>query len=63
MFKTVFLNIFFCFLLLTQICLEICVNGVPKCVTAKIYPMKVQILQTFFFKVILHTILAMFPKV
>ena len=38
----------FPFLLETHNCLEICVNCVPKCVTAKIYPMKVQILQTFF---------------
>ena len=47
-FKTVFLKHIFCFLFYTSKCLEICVNCVTKCVTAKIYPMKVQILETTF---------------
>ena len=43
------LNNFFCFLLYTPKCLETCVNCVTKCVTAKIYPMKVLIFQIIFF--------------
>ena len=43
--KTVFSKDFFCFLLLTPKCLESCVKCVTKCVTSKIYPMKVRILQ------------------
>ena len=34
-----------------------------KCVTAKIYPMKVRILQIIIFKVTLRTILVIFPQV
>ena len=55
-FKTVFPKKKFCFLLKIPKCLEICVNCVTKGVTAKIYPIKVWILQTIFFKVTLHTI-------
>ena len=46
----------FCFLHLTQKCLETRVNRVTKCVTTKIYPMKVRILQFLSFKVTLRTI-------
>ena len=50
-FKTVFPKLFFfCFLLKAWGCLETCVNCVRKCVMAKIYPMKVFILETFFSK-------------
>ena len=57
------LKIFFCFLLSTPKRLETFVKCVKKCVTAKIYPIKVRILQIIIFKVTLRTILAIFPKV
>ena len=44
-------KIFFCFLLQTPKRLETCVKCITKCVTPKIYPMKVRILQIIFFKV------------
>ena len=37
-----------CFLLYTPKCLKPCVNGITKCVTARIYPIKVWILETIF---------------
>ena len=40
-FKTVFSKLFFCFLLLAPKFLETCVYCTTKCVTTKIYPMKV----------------------
>ena len=40
-FSKQFSLIFFGFLLLTPKCLETCLKYITKCVTAKIYPMKV----------------------
>jgi hypothetical protein len=40
--KLFFLKIFLNFLFLTLGCLETCTNCVTKCVTAKIYPLKIQ---------------------
>ena len=39
------LHFFIVFLFITLGCLETCVNWVTKCVTAKIYPMKIQIIE------------------
>ena len=49
-------NYLFCFLFYTPKCLETCVNCVKKCIMAKIYPMKFQILETKFSYVTLLTI-------
>ena len=43
--------------------LETGVNIVTNCVTAKIYPLEVQILQIIFFLFILQTIEAVFPQI
>ena len=56
-------NYFFCFLLYTLECLETCANCVTKCGTAKIYPCEVLIKQILFFKVILQTIINIFPQI
>ena len=47
---------FVCFLIYTLKCLETCVNGVTKCITAQFYPLEVQIFEIIFLKVYLQTI-------
>ena len=52
-----------CFLLQTLGCLKTCVNCVTKCVTAKIYPLKIKFYKLYFSKAFYRQLMPFFHKI
>ena len=62
-FKTVFPKQFFCFLFLTLGCIKTCANCVTKCVTDKIYPLKIKFYKLYVSKAFYRQFFAISHKI